>query len=260
MIAIGMDPILVHLGPFALSWHSLFIVVGIVAGVWLTTSLVTKAGLSADMFYSMVIWAIPGGILGARLVHVIDYWDLYSSNPGSILAFWEGGLALWGGILGGTLTAVIYARIKGFKLAGYADPAALGLLLAQAIGRIGDIINGEHISRGTNLSWGITYTHPGSPSFGLPPTHPAVAYELIMDLLILGILWKLLGRVKPDGSIFLLYLVTYSVGRFFLSFLRLDSNTVLLGLNQPQWLSLIVLAIAIPLLLLQQSSRNKLKA
>jgi phosphatidylglycerol:prolipoprotein diacylglycerol transferase len=261
MIAIGMDPILVHLGDFALSWHSLFIVIGIVAGVWLTTSLVTRAGLSADMFYSMVIWAIPGGILGARLVHVIDYWDLYSSNPGSILAFWEGGLALWGGILGGTLTAVIYARVKGFKLAGYADPAALGLLLAQAIGRIGDIINGEHISKGTSLSWGVTYTHPGSPSFGLPPSHPAVAYELIMDLLILGLLWKLLGRVKPDGSIFLLYLATYSFGRFFLSFLRLDSNTVLLGLNQPQWLSIIVLAIVLPmLLLLWQSSRNKLRA
>ncbi len=100
MIVIGMDPILVHLGPFALSWHSLFIVVGIIAGVWLTTRLVTRAGLSADMFYSMVIWAIPGGILGARLVHVVDYWSFYSANPGSILAFWEGGLALWGGILG----------------------------------------------------------------------------------------------------------------------------------------------------------------
>jgi phosphatidylglycerol:prolipoprotein diacylglycerol transferase len=263
MIVIGMDPILVHLGDFAISWHSLFIVVGIVAGVWLTTRLVTKAGLSAEMFYSMVIWAIPGGILGARLVHVIDYWgDLYSlANFGAIFAFWEGGLALWGGILGGTLTAAIYARIKGFKLAGYADPAALGLLLAQAIGRIGDVINGEHISKGTNLSWGVTYTHPGSPSFGLPPSHPAVAYELIMDLLILGILWKLLGRVKPDGSIFLLYLASYSVGRFFLSFLRLDSNTVLLGLNQPQWLSLIVLAIVLPmLLLLWQSSRSKLRA
>jgi phosphatidylglycerol:prolipoprotein diacylglycerol transferase len=82
-----------------------------------------------------------------------------------------------------------------------------------------------------------------------------------MDLLILGLLWKLLGRVKPDGSIFLLYLAIYSAGRFFLSFLRLDSNTVLLGLNQPQWLSIIVLAIVLPmLLLLWQSSRNKLRA
>jgi phosphatidylglycerol:prolipoprotein diacylglycerol transferase len=82
-----------------------------------------------------------------------------------------------------------------------------------------------------------------------------------MDILILGLLWKLLGRVKPDGSIFLLYLAIYSTGRFFLSFLRLDSNTVLLGLNQPQWLSIIVLAIVLPmLLLLWQSSRNKLRA
>ncbi len=81
-----------------------------------------------------------------------------------------------------------------------------------------------------------------------------------MDLIIFGVLWKLRGRVRPDGAIFLLYLVTYSFGRFFLSFLRLDSNTVLLGLNQPQWLSLIVLATALPLLFLQQVSQSKWKS
>ena len=80
-----------------------------------------------------------------------------------------------------------------------------------------------------------------------------------MDLLIFGVLWKLRGRVRPDGALFLLYLVTYSIGRFFLSFLRLDSNTVLLGFNQAQWISLIVLAIALPLLLLGQVSQRKLK-
>ncbi len=105
----------------------------------------------------------------------------------------------------------------------------------------------------------MVYTHPGSPGYGLPPSHPAVGYELLMDLLIFGILWKLRGRVRPDGTLFLLYLVTYSIGRFFLSFLRLDSNTVLLGLNQAQWISLIVLAIALPLLLLRQVSQRKLK-
>ncbi len=259
MITIGIDPILISLGSFSLSWHSLFMAIAIVVGVWLPARLVAKAGLSVDTLYSLALWAVPGGIIGARLVHVIDYWGYYSANPGAILAFWAGGLALWGGILGGTLTAVIFARIRAFPLARYADPAALGLLLAQAIGRIGDVINGEHISKGTSLPWGVVYTHPGSPGYGLPPSHPAVGYELLMDLLIFGVLWKLRGRIRPDGSIFLLYLVTYSIGRFFLSFLRLDSNTVLLGLNQAQWLSLIVLAAALPLLLLQQVSQSKWK-
>ncbi len=260
MITIGIDPILISLGSFSISWHSLFMIVAIVVGVWLPARLVAKAGLSVDTLYSMALWAIPGGIIGARLVHVIDYWSFYSANPGLILALWKGGLALWGGILGGTLTAVIFARISGFPLARYADPAALGLILAQAIGRIGDVINGEHISKGTNLLWGVVYTHLNSPSYGLPPSHLAVGYELLMDLIIFGVLWKLRGRVRPDGAIFLLYLVTYSFGRFFLSFLRLDSNTVLLGLNQPQWLSLIVLATALPLLFLQQVSQSKWKS
>jgi phosphatidylglycerol:prolipoprotein diacylglycerol transferase len=259
MITIGIDPILISLGPFSISWHGLFMLIGIVVGVWLPARLVAKAGLSVDRLYSLAIWAVPGGIVGARLVHVIDYWSYYSANPGAILAFWAGGLALWGGILGGTFVAVIYARIGGFPLARYADMAASGLLLAQAIGRIGDVINGEHISQGTSLPWSVVYTHPNSPAYGLPPSHPAVGYELLMDLLIFSVLWKLRGRVRPDGSIFLLYLVTYSVGRFFLSFLRLDSNTVLLGLNQPQWLSLIVLAIALPLLLLRLTSQSKRK-
>ncbi len=256
MISIGMDPFLVTLGQFPLSWHGLFMAIAIVVGVWLPARLVAKAGLSVDRLYSMALWGVPGGIIGARLVHVIDYWGIYSANPGAILAFWQGGLAIWGGILGGTLTVLIFARVTGFPLARYADLAALGLILAQAIGRIGDIINGEHISTATGLPWGVVYTHPNSPAYGLPPTHPAVAYELLMDLFIFGILWKLRGRLRPDGSLFLLYLSLYSFGRFFLSFLRLDSNTVFLFLSQPQWISLLVLAAALPLLLSRMLSRR----
>ncbi len=257
MIEIGIDPILFAAGPFIVSWHSLFIVIAIAVGVWLSARLVVKAGLSADRLYSIALWGVPGGIIGARLVHVIDYWGYYSANPVAILAIWEGGLAIWGGILGGTITALIFARIKGFPIARYADRAALGLILAQAIGRIGDVINGEHISTTTGLPWGVVYTHPNSPAYGLPPVHPAVAYELLMDLFIFGILWKVLGRIRPDGSLFLLYLTLYSIGRFFLSFLRLDSNTVFLSLSQPQWISLLVLAVAIPILIFQKVSRQE---
>jgi len=257
VIKIGIDPMLFTLGPFSVSWHSLFIVVAMAAAVVLSVRLVTKTGLSMDTLYSLALWCIPGGIIGARPVHVIEYWSLYMAHPAAIFAFWQGGLAIWGGILGGTLAAVIFTSIKGFPLAPYADLAAPGLILAQAIGRIGDIINGEHISTVTNLPWGVVYTHPNSPGYGLPPVHPAVAYELLMDLLIFGILWKLRGRLRPDGSLFLLYLTFYSVGRFFLSFLRLDSNTVVLSLNQPQWISLLVVVVAIPLLVWHRASHRR---
>lgn len=257
MITIGIDPLLVSLGAFFLSWHSLFMLIGMVVGVWLPARLAAKAGFSVDTLYSLAFWAVPGGIIGARLVHVIDYWSYYAANPGAIFAVWQGGIALWGGILGGIVAALIFARVRGIRLAPYADLAALGLILAQAIGRIGDIINGEHISATTNLPWGVVYTHPNSPAFGLPPSHPAVAYELLLDLLIFGVLWKFKSRLRPDGVLFLVYLIAYSSGRFFLSFLRLDSNTVLVGLNQAQWISLLVLAITVPLMLFRRVSAAK---
>ncbi len=256
MINIGIDPILFTLGPFSLSWHGLFMAIAIAVGVWLPARLAVKAGLSRDVLLSLAFWAVPGGIIGARLVHVIDYWSRYMANPGDILAFWRGGLAIWGGILGGTLTAIVFTKIKKLPLGRYFDVAALGLILAQAIGRIGDIINGEHFSTITGLPWGVVYTHPNSPSYGRTPQHPAVAYELLMDLLIFGILWKLRGRIRPDGSLFLLYLTFYSFGRFFLSFLRLDSATVFLSLSQPQWISLLVLVIAIPIMIFRKVSRK----
>ncbi len=249
MIEIGINPILLTLGIFSVSWHSLFMVTAIAVAVWLTVRLAAQAGLSTEAIYSMALWGVPGGILGARLVHVIDYWGVYySANPASILALWSGGLALWGGILGGTLTAVIFIRVKGLPLAPIADLTAPGLILAQAIGRIGDVINGEHISTITEMPWGVVYTHPNSYAFGLPPTHPAVAYELLFDLVIFGLLWKMRGRIRPEGSLFLIYLSLYATGRFFLSFLRLDSNTVFLSLNQAQWISILVMVAAVSLL------------
>ncbi len=257
MVTIGIDPLLITLGLFSVSWHSLFSMVAIAVGVWFPVHLAAKAGLSADTLLSLAMWAVPGGIIGARLVHVIDYWSYYAANPGAIFAVWQGGLAIWGGILGGAITGVIFAKIRGFPFARYADLAALGLILAQAVGRIGDVINGEHISTTTGLPWGVVYTHPNSPAYGLPPTHPAVAYELLMDLLIFGVLWKFRRRIRPDGALFLIYLIAYSVGRFFLSFLRLDSNTVLVGLNQAQWIALLVIAVAVPILLFQRLSRPK---
>ncbi len=255
MITINIDPVLLHLGPLTVSWHSLFIVVGIIAAVILARWLVKqRPWLSLDTLYSATIWGIPGGIVGARLVAVVDRWDYYIGGPGNAFAIWEGGLAIWGAIIGGAITIAIYGWVKKFPVGAYLDIMAPGLILAQAIGRIGDIINGEHFSTVTSFPWAVVYTHPNSPALGRPPTHPAVAYELLMDLVILGILWRLIGRFRPDGAFVMVYLIMYSVGRFFLSFLRLDSNTVFLTLNQPQWISIIVVVVAASWLVWRRAS------
>ncbi len=255
MITVNIDPVLLHLGSLTVTWHSLLIVVGIIAAVILARWLVKqRPWLSLDTFYSITIWGIPGGIIGARLVAVVDRWDYYIGGPGNAFAIWEGGLAIWGAILGGVFTIVIYGWVKKIPVGAYMDMMAPGLIMAQAIGRIGDIINGEHFSTVTSLPWAVVYTHPDSPAFGRPAAHPAVAYELLMDLVILGILWRLIGRFRPDGAFVMVYLIMYSVGRFFLSFLRLDSNTVFLTLNQPQWISIIVVVVAAAWLVWRRAS------
>ena len=118
----------------------------------------------------------------------------------------------------------------------------------MAIGRIGDIINGEHFAKFTDLPWGVIYTHPLSPASGRPATHPAVGYELLFDVALLAALWPLRNRLRPNGMFFCLYGATYSVGRFFLSFLREESNVYFGGLNEAQIVALIVLALTLPLL------------
>lgn len=246
MINIGMNPDIVKFGPLTLSWHGFFSVVAGVVAVWLGNRLAPRMGVDKNHLMEVLLPAVIGGLIVSRAVHVIDYWDFYSTRPLSILAFHEGGLTIWGAILGGMVTAALYALFKGYETARILDLGAVGLILGQAIGRIGDIINGEHTSVPTDLPWGVVYTHPGSPSYGLAPQHPAVAYEMLMDLAIFGLLWKLKERVRPPGSLFLLYLSIYAFGRFFLSFLREDSNFVGLGLNQPQWLSLLVLVVTVP--------------
>ncbi|MBI4287459.1 MAG: prolipoprotein diacylglyceryl transferase [Chloroflexi bacterium] len=256
MINIGINPDIARLGPLTLAWHGLFSAVAGVAAVWLASRLAAKWNVDKGQLYGVLLWAIPGGLVGGRAVFVIDYWDSFSQQPLAIFALQEGGTALWGAILGGMITAAIYARVRGYRVGTLMDIGAIGMVLGQAIGRVGDIINGEHISAATTLPWGFVYTHPLSPSYGLPAQHPAVAYEMLMDLAIFGLLWRLKGRLQPSGSLSLLYLSLYSLGRFFLSFLRQDSHFVALGLNQAQWLSLVVLMLALSWLVSRIGKRS----
>ena len=124
----------------------------------------------------------------------------------------------------------------------------------MAIGRIGDIINGEHFAKFTDLPWAVVYTHADSPGLGRFASHPAVAYELLFDLALLAVIWPLRKRLRPQGMFFALYGALYSTGRFFLGFLRDECatsfycNEYLFGLNQAQILALIVILITVPLL------------
>lgn len=273
-ISIGIGPNLFDMGGLVLTWHGLLTFIAVALAVFLVAWWGSREGISADAVYSVAVWAIIGGVIGARLVHVIDLWgETYKHDPVSVLYVWAGGIAIYGAILGGFVGGALYIIIRNsnrflafwgsyFPFLGQpsraplptvgrlADIAAPAMLLAQAIGRVGDIINGEHCAGATSLPWGVIYTHPDSPGItfcGGGVTHPAVAYELLMDLVILGLLWPLRRRLRPDGMFFALYLGTYSMGRFFLSFLRSEFKEYFLGLNEAQIIALVVMAVTIPL-------------
>lgn len=251
MIEIGMNPNIIDAGSFVLSWHGLLSVVAVAMAVYLVGRWAPRHGISADDVYSTAIWAIIGGILGARLVHVVDEWSFYAAHPTQILAIWSGGIAIWGAVLGGFAGGWIYASWKGIPRGRLADITAPALALAMAVGRIGDIVNGEHVASPTSLPWGVIWTHPSSPTFqrfGDVATHPAVVYEMLLDLAIVAVLvWVLRKRLQPDGMQFAVFLGLYSLGRFFILFLH-EYKTWFLGLNEAQVISLVVLAVMVPLL------------
>ncbi|MQF49034.1 prolipoprotein diacylglyceryl transferase [SAR202 cluster bacterium AC-647-N09_OGT_505m] len=250
MIHIGISPYILSTGGFVLTWHGFFAFVAVAVAVLLVARWAQREGIVSDVIYSTAIWAIVAGMFGARVTHVIDRWDFYSESPGEIVAIWRGGIALYGGILGGFLGGAIYARFQGYPIGRLADVTAPALLIAQTIGRIGDIINGEHLSKVTDLPWGFVYTHPDSLSARehlLAASHPVIAYEMIWNMIVLGVIWWLWGRIKPDGMIFALYLGAYSFGRFLITFLRED-KIWFAGLQEAHLIAIVIIAVTVPLL------------
>ncbi|MEC9013943.1 MAG: prolipoprotein diacylglyceryl transferase [Chloroflexota bacterium] len=271
-ISIGINPNLIDMGSIILSWHGVMTFIAVAVAVWLVARWGGKDGMVVDSIYSVSVWAIIGGVVGARILHVIDFWDeVYKNDFISVFAVWSGGIAIYGAILGGFAGGALYIVIRNSDLflsrwrtalpfmgeahranlpniGRLADITAPALLIAQAIGRIGDLINGEHFASVTDLPWGVIYTHPSSPGVFRPPTHPAVGYELLFDLVLLAAIWPLRDRLRPHGMFFTLYLATYSIGRFFLSFMREEFNEYFGALNEAQVVAIIVVIITVPLL------------
>jgi len=253
MIEIGIDPILFEIGSFAIGWHGIFVILAVIVGIVVSLRLAKGDGIDRGSIYSIAPWAILGGILGARLFHVLDSLSFYATDPVAMLRFWDGGLSIFGAILGGTLAGAIYARVSRLSLGHLADLVAPGLILAQAVGRIGCTINGDAYGTPTSLPWAFVYTHPDAYAALGVPGHPAPVYEIIWDLLVFAVIWRLRGRIKLEGSLFLVYLSLYSFGRFFIEFTRaLPSPQYQINvgvLHEAHFIALLVLAVCVPLLI-----------
>ena len=241
-MSIGLDPVVVAIGPLPVGWVTLFILAGLAVGGWLALRWAAQLGIGAGAAYGVVLQAVVWGLVGARLLHVLDYWSFYSEVPFQAVYVWTGGLSLWGGILGGALSAGLYARRAGMPVWRLGDVAALAALAGQAVARVGDVLTGERLAKATSLPWGITYTHPDSVSYTgeLMRLHPVGLYELLWDAALLVVLWRFRTRIRPDGALFVAYLAGYAAGRTIISFARLDPVLVL-GLQQAQVVGIAVL-------------------
>jgi len=261
MINIDIDPVAF----LSIRWYGIAVALAIIVIIlWLEWQVRKGANLSHETIFTAALVGIPSGMVFSRLLHVIDnivvaklYPEIalagrvidYTQYPGQIIG--GGGLTAYGAVLGAALGIWVYSKFGKLQFGYFADLVAPAVVVAQAvIGRIGCTINGCCYGVETSLPWGIVYTHPDSFGPLGVAVHPTQVYELIFGLIVFGILLKLRGRFKPDGSLFLIYLGLYSVWRIGIDFLRVGTP-FLFGLHQAQVIGIIVLAICVSLLALR---------
>jgi len=250
-----------------LTWHGLFSALGVMLVIVMASNPIRKIAmqyeLSASTVSTLSIVGLIGGVIGARAVHVIDSWDFYSNDFIAVFYIWNGGIGLLGGILGAFIALLIYFRVKkvNANAAGSIfDALAIPGLLGQTLGRVGDLINGEHCATGTDLPWGFIYTNsaspgyqcigrnpeafPGSPDPAMTAVHPATEYEMVWNLIGVGLIYLLRNRIQPPGAIAAFYLLWYATGRFLIQWIRLDP-VYFLNLQEAHIISLVMIALTL---------------
>ncbi|QIM18359.1 prolipoprotein diacylglyceryl transferase [Leucobacter coleopterorum] len=218
-------------------FYALCIIVGIIfAGIWTARRLGQRGGERGAVF-DFIVWSLVMGIVGARLYHVVTHWgDFFGpdKNPLDVFAFWKGGIAIFGALLGGAIGVLIASRLTGIRFLSFADALVPGLLLAQAIGRLGNWFNHELFGGPTTLPWGleIESSNPAFP-IGLPEGtlfHPTFLYEAVWNILGIIVLLAIERKWRPRwGKFFAMYLIWYGIGRTFTESLRVDPSLLFLG-------------------------------
>ncbi|WP_193598881.1 prolipoprotein diacylglyceryl transferase [Microbacterium sp. YJN-G] len=254
-----------NIGPVPIRYYALCIIAGIIVATLISNRRLTRRGAENWVVIDIAILAVPIAIIGARIFHVLTHPDFYFGpgkntwnpfEPGSVWAIWEGGIAIFGALLGGAVGAWLGCRWTGIRFWTFADAIAPGLLLAQAMGRFGNWFNHELFGLPTDLPWGleIESTNPAFPA-GLPEGtlfHPTFLYEVLWNGLgVLVLLW--LGRKVyfQWGRLFAAYLIWYSAGRIVWESIRIDPSEVLLGLRSNVWAAIIGVIIGIVILVVQ---------
>ncbi|MCL2149958.1 MAG: prolipoprotein diacylglyceryl transferase [Dehalococcoidia bacterium] len=248
-ITIGIDPVAFSIGGADVRWYGLTMALGVAVLIgWTAWQIRRGAKISFDTMLGGALVGIPSGIIFARVLHVIDEWEYYSQSPGQIIG--GEGLTVYGAILGAALGVWIYSRFVKVDYLYAADIVTPGIILAQAIGRVGCVINGCCFGElATNLPWGVIYTHPGCYAGGYlnQMVHPTNAYEIVFLLALFGVIIAFRRKFKPDGAKFLFYMGMYGLWRIGIGFLRIN-DPFFLGLEQAQFIGLVSALICFPLM------------
>lgn len=240
-----------HLGPLPLRAYALGIIIGALVAIWVGERRFQARGGRAGLIGDVAIWAIPFGIVGARIYHVVTDPELYfgdGKNFADAFLIWKGGLGIWGAIAGGALGAFIACRRYGVSFSSVADALAPGLLIAQAIGRLGNYFNQELFGRPTDLPWGLEIARENRP-LGyqqFETFHPTFLYELLWNLAAAALIIAIDRRVKlTGGRAFALYAMLYTLGRGWIESLRIDTANHIGPFRLNVWTSIIVFTLAL---------------
>ena len=231
------------LGPFSIHLYGLTLLVAILVCTWITGRRWVTRGGDWDLIFRCAVWGVAAGIVGARIYHVVTSWDEVPDEWWGVFAIWKGGLGVWGGIFAGVLVGALIARRAGADVWLLADCVAPGLLVAQAIGRLGNWWNQELFGKPTDLPWGLEIDPENRPLASLAEAtyHPAFLYEAIWNLLVAAFLVFVLERrfrPRPPG-VFAAYVALYCFGRFWIELLRVDPSHELAGLRLNAWVALV---------------------
>lgn len=244
-----------YLGPVPIRAYALAIIAGIVVAVLLGERRLQARGAPSGAVVDIAVWAVPFGIVGARVYHVLTSPEAYFGDGGQlvrVLYVWEGGLGIWGAIAGGAVGAYVAVRGLGLRMGVVADALAPGLLLAQAIGRLGNYFNQELFGRPTDLPWALQIAPEHRPvGYTTAETfHPTFLYEIVWNLLAFGLLLLLERRLRlGHGRVFFTYVLLYVIGRGVIETLRIDQAEVVAGLRLNVWTSVVVGLAAVVALL-----------
>ncbi len=248
-----IDPVAISIGPIKIYWYGIIIALAMLIGISLATKEAQKLGLEEDTMVDMALWAIPIGFIGARLYYVLFKWDYYIQNPSEIIAIWNGGIAIYGGLIAGGLAVYWFARRKKMTLTLLLDILAPSVLLAQSIGRWGNFINQEAHGGAVSRQFLETLYLPEFiiEQMNINGTyyHPTFLYESLWSLLgfILLIILRNQKGLLRRGEVALSYVIWYSFGRFFIEGMRTDSLWIGDIMRVSQVLSLVLFISAIGL-------------